>query len=78
VDAKFNASKVLLRPAVKGHGMVVGKTMRSFLDVLGIKDIVGECLNSTNPINVLNATIKALLQLKPREQQQVEHETSSA
>ncbi len=64
VNAKFNASKIILKPAVKGYGMVVGKTMRAYLESFGIKDIVGKCLNSTNPINVLNATQKALLQFK--------------
>ncbi len=44
--------------------MVVGKTVRAYLEVLGIKDIVGKCLNSTNPINVLNAVTKALLNFK--------------
>ncbi|MCL5408919.1 MAG: 30S ribosomal protein S5, partial [Candidatus Omnitrophica bacterium] len=56
--------KIILKPAVKGYGMVVGKTMRAYLESFGIKDIVGKCLNSTNPINVLNATQKALLQFK--------------
>ncbi len=60
VQAKFSASKILLKPAVRGHGMVVGKTMRAFLEVLGVQDIVGKCLGSTNAINVLHATVKAL------------------
>lgn len=64
VNAKYNASRIILKPAVKGYGMVVGKTMRAYLESLGINDIVGKCLNSTNAINVLNATTKALLQLK--------------
>jgi len=67
VWAKFSASKILLKPAVRGHGMVVGKTMRAFLEVLGVQDIVGKCLGSTNAVNVLNATVKALQQFTVKE-----------
>jgi len=75
VEAKAGASKVILKPASKGHGMVVGRTMRAFLQVAGIKDITGKCLGSTNPINVVNATVKALLKLKPTKE--IVNETSS-
>jgi len=64
VEAKAGASKVILKPASKGHGMVVGKTMRAFLQVAGIYDVTAKCLGSTNPINVINATVKALSKLK--------------
>ncbi len=64
VESKFGPSRVILKPASKGHGMVAGKTIRAFLDVCGVKDITSKCLGSTNPINVLYATIKALSKLK--------------
>lgn len=67
VEAKYSASRVILKPASRGHGMVVGKTMRAYLEVLGISDIVGKVINSTNTINVLHATHAALQQLKPVE-----------
>ncbi len=64
VKAKFGASRVILKPASKGHGMVAGKTMRAFLEVAGISDITSKCLGSTNPLNVISATVKALSKLK--------------
>ena len=64
VSAKFGASQVILKPASKGHGMVAGKTMRAFLEVAGISDITSKCLGSTNPLNVISATVKALSKLK--------------
>jgi small subunit ribosomal protein S5 len=64
VKAKSGASYVILKPAVKGHGMVAGRTMRAFFEVSGISDITCKCLGSTNPLNVINATVKALLKLR--------------
>ncbi len=64
VRAKSGASVVVLKPAVRGHGMVAGKTMRAFFEVSGITDITCKCLGSTNPLNVINATVKALLKLR--------------
>lgn len=64
VESKFGPSRVILKPASKGHGMVAGRTMRAFLEVCGIRDITCKCLGSTNPINVLWATTKALQKIK--------------
>lgn len=67
VTAKSGASKVILKPAVRGHGMVAGRTMRALFEVMGIRDITSKCIGSTNALNVLNATMKALKMLKIRE-----------
>ncbi|MCM8803913.1 MAG: 30S ribosomal protein S5 [Candidatus Omnitrophica bacterium] len=73
VESKFGPSRVILKPASKGHGMVAGRTMRAFFDVCGVKDITCKCLGSTNPINVLYATIKALNKIKvKREENEIE------
>ncbi len=64
VEAKSGASYVMLKPATKGHGMVAGRTMRAFFEVCGIRDITSKCLGSTNPLNVINATVKALSKLR--------------
>jgi small subunit ribosomal protein S5 len=64
VEAKSGASYVILKPAVRGHGMVAGRTMRAFFEVCGITDITCKCLGSTNPLNVIDATVKALLKLR--------------
>jgi len=75
VSAKFGASQVILKPASKGHGMVAGKTMRAFLEVAGISDITSKCLGSTNPLNVINATVKALSKLKVARQGEINEVT---
>ncbi len=68
VTAKSSSSIVILKPAVKGHGMVAGRTMRAIFEVIGIKDITSKCLGSTNALNVLSATIKALSKLKKKKE----------
>jgi len=74
VRAKSGASRVILKPAVRGHGMVAGRTMRAFFEVAGIKDITSKCIGSTNALNVLSATIKALSILKKKEEEENETE----
>ena len=64
VKAKSGAVRVVLKPATKGHGMVAGRTMRALFEVCGIKDITSKCIGSTNPLNVIKSTMKALMQLK--------------
>ncbi len=73
VEAKYDASRVILKPASKGHGLVAGKTIRAFLEVLGVRDAVSKVLGSTNTINVLNATYKALKLLQIKESKGVEN-----
>jgi len=68
VEAKFGASRVIIKPAVRGHGMVAGRAMRAFFESCGIADITCKSFGSTNPLNVINATVKALLKLKRKEE----------
>ncbi|MCM8769364.1 MAG: 30S ribosomal protein S5 [Candidatus Omnitrophica bacterium] len=64
VQAKFGPTRVILKPASPGHGLVVGSTMRAFFEAAGVRDITGKCLGSTNPVNVIQATLKAVVKLK--------------
>ncbi len=64
ITAKFGAAKVLLKPASPGTGVRAGKNMRAVLEAAGVRDIIAKSLGSANPINVIQATILALSELK--------------
>ncbi|MFH1956745.1 MAG: 30S ribosomal protein S5 [Patescibacteria group bacterium] len=65
VEAKFSSARVLLRPALKGKGLVAGSSVRTVLELAGIKDITAKILSrSKNKINNARAAIKALKMLK--------------
>ncbi|MCX6012577.1 MAG: 30S ribosomal protein S5 [Chloroflexi bacterium] len=68
VEAKYGASKVLLKPASPGTGVLAGGAVRAIVVSAGIKDILTKSLKSTNPINLGKATILALQQLKVPEE----------
>ena len=65
VDAKFSAAKVLIKPAVPGHGLKAGGAVRVVLSLAGVKDAVAKCLGRTpNKLTNAMATIKALSQIR--------------
>ena len=64
IKVKYCAAKVLLRPAIKGRGIVAGGAVRTVLDLAGIKNVTAKMLGSNNKIANARATIEALQQLK--------------
>ena len=62
--AKFKASRVLLRPAPEGHGIIAGGPVRVVLELAGFSNITAKMLGSRNKINSLKATIKAFQNLR--------------
>jgi small subunit ribosomal protein S5 len=63
IEARQGATKVILIPAPEGRGIIAGGCMRAVFEVLGIKNITAKIIGSSNPINVLRATLKALLKI---------------
>jgi len=66
--AKFGASKILLKPAAPGTGLIVSNTARAVLELAGIKDVLGKSLGGPSKINVAKATILALANLRKGEE----------
>ena len=64
IEHKYNASKILLKPASEGTGVIAGGSARSVIELAGIKDILTKSLGSNNPYNVVRATIDALVRIK--------------
>ena len=69
IVTKFGAAEVMLKPAAPGTGIIAGGGVRATMEAAGIKDIVTKSLGSSNPINVVRATMLALSQLKYPEQE---------
>ncbi len=63
-EAKFGGARVFLKPASSGTGVKAGGAMRAVLESVGVRDVLAKSKGSSNPHNLVKATIKALTQMK--------------
>lgn len=60
VKARHGASKVFMQPASEGTGIIAGGAMRAVFEVAGVQNVLAKCYGSTNPVNVVRATVNGL------------------
>lgn len=64
IEGRFKATRVLLRPATAGTGVIAGESVKAVLETAGVHDVLSKVIGSKNPLNVVRATIDALKQLE--------------
>jgi small subunit ribosomal protein S5 len=69
IVSKFGGAKVMLKPAGPGTGVIAGGGVRATVEAAGIRDIVTKSMGSSNPVNVVKATMLGLSQLKDPKQE---------
>ncbi|MBT3505519.1 MAG: 30S ribosomal protein S5 [Piscirickettsiaceae bacterium] len=60
LTSQFGAAKVYMQPASEGTGVIAGGAMRAVFDAVGVHNVLAKSIGSTNPLNVVRATIKGL------------------
>jgi len=68
VTGKHSASKVIIRSAAKGTGVIAGGAVRAVMEALGVRDVLSKVIGASNPQNVVKATLHALKKLRSAQQ----------
>jgi small subunit ribosomal protein S5 len=66
--SRHGAAKVYMQPASEGTGIIAGGPMRAVFEVLGVRDVLAKSIGSSNPINVVRATVKGLMGMRSPDQ----------
>ena len=68
VTGKHSASKVIIKSAAKGTGVIAGGAVRAVMEALGVRDVLSKVIGASNPQNVVKATLHALKKLRSAQQ----------
>lgn len=68
ISTSYGASTVVIRPASAGTGIIAGGPMRAVFEMAGVQDVLAKSLGSRNPVNVVRATLKGLVQIQSPKQ----------
>jgi len=64
IKSKHGSSVIFMKPAAPGTGIIAGGAMRAVLELAGVQDVLAKCYGSTTPVNVVQATLKALEEME--------------
>jgi len=64
ITVYYGATKLIIKPASRGSGIIAGGALRQFFSAMGVSDISVKCIGSTNPVNVLRAAMKAMAKIR--------------
>lgn len=67
IEAKHVGTRVIMKPAQEGTGIIAGSTVRAVFEVLGVENVIAKCIGSSTPHNVVQATLKGLLNMRSPE-----------